>query len=472
MQKRVKYTEMRKLFYTFSLLAVIILSSVIGCSTENIATQDVQATKTIQNTETTIPIKPSEEISSSSEEKQQTPNLTTDLDLSGNSFSILFIGMKEEPYASINKSLSLAVEDAVSFINASGGILGAEIELYYVSFEGNEESLEEFFRESTRRFDPLVVLMAAPINDELSSVIQGARIPVLYFGLGGKALERPEISRDYIFWLTPLPDDQFAFFLDQAWRQWEGIRPPGNMNEFRIGYITWEEPPNDFAITPRIEAFYQRQNFDFVIEGRMKNSSNSSLTNFLLQSITSGMTVLYTDTFSYGPMVLLNDVYSLGLNDFFVLGGSVWSYDPSSAHYLISPEATHEFYLPLPTLWWSEKDQPAIIKANTIMDQSNRSGEEKNFAYLLGLASVDISAHVLRKAVTATNDGDITPSTIYAQLSILETYPVLEGLYEIDYSNHNRSPKMMRLWMVSPGNRFIPVGDIESVPELIETEDQ
>jgi len=204
----------------------------------------------------------------------------------------------------------------------------------------------------------------------------------------------------------------------------------------------------------------------------MRNSPHASTTNFILQCIPAGISVLYTDTISYGPMVLLNDIHSLGLNDFFVVSGSVWAYESGNMKYLIAPENVEKFYLPLPSKWWDEVDDPAIQTARQILVHAGRSESDPNLAYLLGLGAMDMIDHVVQEALRDQGGGVISVSDVYSQLAGLKDYPVLGGLFVADYAGGKRSPVMLRLWAVSAGSGWNPIGSFERIPELLKEESQ
>lgn len=392
------------------------------------------------------------------------PTLTNEI--YGPSVSILLIGVEEEPYGSINESILFAVQDAIAYHNSNPGEFPRIVELDYIDVSNSPEPVTRQFAEAIQSFDPEIVLMVAPVEEELYREIQRARIPVLYFGLGAPHLETPNPGRDYLFWLTPLPDEQFGFFLQQTWKHWEQIRPPGIMNEFRIGYLTWEDAPFPVAITPGISQFYQDNRFEFMLESNMPTTPNTSNVNFLLQCITFGITVIYTDTFSFGPAVLQNDIHSLGMEDFFVVGGSVWASDRASLSFLLAPDTRETLYLPLPVTWWSEADSPAIILAKQIATQAGRPESNNDLAYLLGLGAVDVAVHVIGQAGSSDPSLIVSASDIYQQLAELEGYAVMDGLFNLDYSNGVRSAKMLRLWAVSGDQQWTPIGVPEKVPDL------
>lgn len=453
--KRAGISSKYRVFFGLLLLAVILS----GCASES----DRSPTAPVGPTATTRPqVSPIP----TGEDLQETPAPTLQPPLSGSSFSILLIGIGEEPYISTTEAILFAVEDAVSFLNAHGGISGAQLELSYLDVSELSDPMTSQYAEAIRENDPVIVLMAAPVDDDLYREIQRARIPVLYFGFGAADLDLPNPGRDYLFWLTPLPEEQFAFFLQQTWEHWEQVRPPGTMNEFRIGYLTWEDPPFPIAITPAISQFYQDNQFEFMLESNMPSSPNTSTVDFLLQCITFGITVVYTDTFSFGPAVLQNDIHSLGLRDFFVVGGSVWAYDLSSLQYLVSPETAEIMVLPLPVTWWSEEQAPSIRLARQIAGEGGRTGQPENLAYLLGLGAVDVAAHVIREAVISRQATQVSGSDVYSQLADLDSYPVLDGLFELNYSNGTRSPKVLRLWSVSPDQNWVPISPPAQVPDL------
>ena len=383
-----------------------------------------------------------------------------------NTYKIILIGVEDPPYASITESIRSSAEAAIESVNVNAASNGFKIDLIYAAVTNNAEDIRETFLARAKKYQPLLVLMAAPVDGELHEAINGLRIPVLYLGLGASRLDAQDVGEDYLFWLTPLPDEQFAFFLDQTWRYWEDIRPPGNLNEFKIGYLTWAEQPNKLALTQGLDAFKKLNQFDFIYEGTVSNTPNASVTNFLLQCITFGITVIYTDTFNYGPMVLLNDLYSLGLNDFFVIGGSAWSYDLRSLKSLLAPNMAETFYVPLPVQWWSAEDDPAIRLANQILEGAGLSEQDKNLAILMALGAVDIAAHVIVEGEKKTGDAMLTTRDVYFQLERLDGYEVLDGLFEIDYTKGNRSPKNLRLWAVDIDQLWQPIGEVGTVPDL------
>jgi len=380
--------------------------------------------------------------------------------------SILLIGIEDQPFTHFTNSIKTSTEDAIRFANEYMDLGGIEVELHYTTTKNSPELILETYLQQIKKINPLIVLMAAPVDEELSLEINRLQIPTLYFGLGGSRLELNAHEKDYLFWLTPLPDEQFAFFLEQTWKNWDDLRPPGIFNEFRIGYLTWDEVPSKFSITPRLDKFNKQKQFDFIFEGEVANSSQASATNFLLDCVTYGITVVYTDTFGYSPLVLLNDVYSLGLNNFFVIGGSLWSYDEKNIDFLLAPDNVTKFIIPLPVTWWSEENDASIVLANQIFSQESRSDQEKNLAYLLALGAVDISVHIIQSADQGNGGKRLSPEQIYSQLVNLKEYSVLDGLFEVDYSRGNRSPKKLRLWSVTPDHQWKPIGIEEYVPEM------
>jgi len=394
----------------------------------------------------------------------QIPTPTTE-DLNLDTVSILLIGIEEQPYTAITKSIKSSTEDAIRYAKEYLELGGIKVELHYTATKSKSESIIETFLEQYQEINPLIVLMAAPVDKELAIEINRLRVPTLYFGLGGSRLEVNTQEEDYLFWLTPLPDEQFAFFLEQTWKNWEELRPPGIFNEFRIGYLTWDGLPSKFSITPKLDAFNKEKQFDFIFEGEVANTSQASATNFLLDCVTYGITIVYTDTFGYSPMVLLNDVYSLGLNNFFVIGGSLWSYDQRDINFLLAPDDVAKYYIPLPVKWWSDENDPSIILANQIIDRAGRSDQEKNLAYLLALGALDISVHVIQGVDQTKGGKGLSTEQIYSQLINLK-HSVLGGLFEVDYSGGNRSTKNLRLWSVTPDHQWVPIGNEMNVPDI------
>jgi hypothetical protein len=385
-------------------------------------------------------------------------------DLRGESFEVFLIGAVSDEFFKITESISSGLQDGFSYLNSNGGVFGAEIKYHFIGVSDYEEELQQVFLDILEA-DPFIVLLAVPINEEFYSLVNESRVPALFYGFGTPRLESSEFAEDFLFWLTPLPDQQMAFVLHEIWGNWEIARPPGNFNEMKVGYLTWDDQYAHTALTPESQVFIQRNNFSLDLMGEIPMVVNASAANFLLDAVSLGVTVLYTDTVTFGPTVLLNDIQSLGLSDFFVVSGSAWMMGSYVLENVRGELNIDHVYIPLSTTWWSQDEHPAIIEAHQIRLSSGRQNGEADFGYLLSLGVVDMVAEILDLVIEENQTVEVSADDVMGYLSTFQ-YNVMNGLFFVDYHNGNRSINQIRLWQYSSGGDMQPVGSWSDVPRL------
>ncbi|MEJ2758093.1 MAG: ABC transporter substrate-binding protein [Anaerolineales bacterium] len=429
-----------------TLISFLLLFFILGgCSPNNIQVNDQSVTSEVPN----------------NGEEAFDENVTQDIvsildyNLTGTNFRIMLLGSDEQPYQDAFRSIHRGVEDAISFFNEAGGVFGANIILDVQSIDLADEDyiiqlLEIMFAE-----DPHIVLMAIPVDEKLYEKLNAQSIPVLYFGVGGVRLPEKSAGRDNLFWLTPLPDEQMAFVFELLRDNWKKISPSPAFPEMIGAYLTWEGRLGSTAYTDELDAYFSDRAFQLAVQDTFAVSPNASVTNALINSLTSNVGVIYTDTFSFGPATIANDLTSLGIKDFFVLSGSVWCCDNLDS-YLYAPPFEGDIYVTRSIVWWSEESNPAIDLAKDIAAYNKRQDRDLSFGYLLGLGVVDIITEVLKLTVKEEKSGDFRAKSVYP----------MGGLFEVDYTNRNRSPNHLRLWHYDHQNGWQVIGEIEKVPAL------
>jgi hypothetical protein len=414
--------------------------------------------------------RPDDPIASEPNDHLSTATPPTSPDLRGEEIDIYLIGADSEIFSDITESISNGLQDGFAYVNSKGGVFGAEIIYHFIRVSDFNEEMQNVYKDLLREEKPFLILLAAPVSQDFYDLINKNEVPVIHFGIGTSRLGDPEESENYLFWLTPLPDQQMAFVLHEIWKNWSEIRPHGTFNEVKVGYITWQEQYNYLTLTPQTRVFIQRNNYTLEFEAEIPISANTSVTNFLLDAVSSGVTVLYTDTITYGPAVLWNDIHSLGLSDFFVVSGTQWVMGDHVLEYIREPLDSDQIFFPMSTAWWMETDNPAIDRAIAISSSARRDQEELNIGYLLSLGAVDIVVHVLDEIIKENGTGDVSEKDVMHQLSQLD-YVVMDGLFTVDYTGGNRSVKEVRLWSYSLGEGMVPFGSVRQVPLLPLVED-
>lgn len=388
------------------------------------------------------------------------------LELNGTEYSWLVVTMDVLEFQALNQSIVAGIEDGISYLNAQGSVFGAEIQLIHTSIDPQTDDLLEQVLAAIDAAEPLVLFMAAPIDEALYYELSQEDLPILYFGFGSPLSGLTAQVGENIFWLVPPPDEQFAFFLSEVWNNWNRLRPSGNVNEVRVGYLDMDQDFPEFQSNPGMDAFLRQNNFEILVRASISSSSTASITNFLVDSISAGITVLYANTFSPGTAVLINDLNTLAVSEFFVAGGGTWSIDSGSKDFFLDGVTMGDYLIVLPTAWWSDEENPAIQLAHSIRAESRRNETYLDAGYLLALGAVDLGAETLRAAIDRVGSANVSGEDVLEQMAVVEDYAVLGGLYTLDFTAGNRSPNFLRLWQVRPGEDWLPIGSGGEVPGL------
>lgn len=374
-------------------------------------------------------------------------------DLRGTTFRVILFVSEVERYSHVINSIQQSVSDGAEYFNSQGGVNGATVEVETVSLASELDLMTGQVLTNLVKHDPVIGLLAAPMNDALYYELNQQEVPILTFGLGENNSSEHDFESDKVFWLVPFPEIQLETFFLLAWDNWEEIRPAGTYNEIKIGYLG-EEGGSLQEIIDHSLLKLEQAGFDIRVRGSVVSSANGSATNFLLNSVQSRVTAIYSNTSSSGTSVLLNDLGSLALENAFLVGGSIWSIDSGIEGMLLKKESLKGYLQALPVRWWTEIDNPAIRLATEIFNEFADPGAEPDLAYLVGLAGMDVSVKVLQSLVIDEESGDLTADDVFAQMVKMHDYPVLGGLYHLDYTDGNRAPIEMWLWRYQDDTLF------------------
>ena len=437
----------------FFWLLIILGSTVFGCQPSDNRSTDEALKETAE----------------APEDNQPDPDAVTPapgLDLSGTQYAWLVVTQDAAEYQSLNQSIFTGLADGVDWLNSEGRVFGAEIELTHVSIGPEGDGLIEQVLAAIDEVEPVVLFMAAPINETLYYELSQEDLPILYFGFGSSLNDITAQVGENIFWLVPPADEQFAFFLSEVWKHWNRLRPSGNINEVRLGYLSSDPTFPMFQSNPGLDKFLRQTSFEIVLREGLPATTNASVTNFLVDSISAGVTVLYADTFSPGTAVLINDLNALAISEFFVVGGGTWSIDPGIEDFLLEAGPVERYLTVLPMAWWSEQENPAIQLARSIRAENRRGETQLDAAYLLALGAADLGAEALGAAIERAGGARVTGEDVLEQMAVIENYDVLGGLYTLDYFAGKRTPTFLRVWQIQPDGELSPIGSGGEVPDF------
>ena len=433
--------------------------SLTSCQTDN--PNIVIETETIQPESTDLPYE---------EGNQESPTPTSDPnlpDLSGEIITIYMIGDTSEPFTSITESFRDGATDYVSFLNSNGGIFGANVELEFADTGGSQQgAITAYERFASEDNNIVLGIVYSGYGQDFAEQVNLDQIPILVLGIDPNIPEPDPES--YIFRLTPSYPEQFAFFLDFVITHWGEIKPGGALDNIKVAYLSWENEYGLSALTDETRAYAESLGIEIVLEESFPMEARTSPTAAIFNAQTAGATIIYTNTHSFGPAGLLNDLNNLAINGFFIVGGNSWGLDAETFIYLANPNFADGFYAPSWYASWSDEENPSIQLAEEIFQANGRTEEEKNTGLLLGMGFLDLAVEAIEQTILEEGYENLTGKNIYNFLSQLSGYPVMSGLFPVDFTDGQRSPSKLQIRQVQgdPGN-IITVEEFKPIPDLI-----
>lgn len=377
---------------------------------------------------------------------------TETIDLSGEKVEIILIGDLSGPQAFLTTPTIRGVQDAVVALNQHGGVHGGELSLETIDNGGLVEETVAAFKEVAKGAD-LVMVVSREDTEALLQMAAEEEVPVLNLS-DSVPLVEPE-GENYVFSLAVPFELQFEYFLDFVAGQWEQVKPAGAEEELKLAYISWSDEYGQAALTPDSRSYAQDLGVEIVSEATFSPSMTEDLVAELLSAQRVGANVIYTNTWLHGPAVLLNDLHAIALSEDFIVGGPVQSLDAVTYGFLRRPEHYNGFYAPFSMTWWSDKDNPGIQFALDALESNQRGITEQTQGYLLGVAGADIARQVLSQTVKEVGLERLSGETVYIALSTLESYPVLDGLMTVDFTDGSRTLDAMQIRQVDGFMDFI-----------------
>ncbi|MEM9774610.1 MAG: BMP family ABC transporter substrate-binding protein, partial [Chloroflexota bacterium] len=206
-----------------------------------------------------IPTKPGQEaMMESSDGEMAMSEEACEVDLSGESIVLYQQAGREGPLAALlGQGFAFATEDAVNWMNANGGICGAEVEVVFTETNYDTEKEVAAF-ESSVAADPrpfMVFTYASGATVALKDRVVEEQIVNLAAGLNGPAMYDP--ANGYTVGFAPIYSDQFAGYAEYLVNNWDELKPEGAGDSPVIGVIGWDNSFGSGATTPESVAYIE-----------------------------------------------------------------------------------------------------------------------------------------------------------------------------------------------------------------------
>lgn len=388
-------------------------------------------------------------------------------DLTGETIKLYHFGDISGPYASVTGPLVNGANDMVAYINDTGGIFGATVEMDFADTGGSVDEAVAAYDRFTGANDNvlLFILYGSPESVALYQRLAEDQIPAIGAGLSAEAFYG--IPDGYIFGAGPIYPDQFGFFLDYITENWADAKPASAGDEVKLAYLSWPGAYGQGALTDESRAYADSLGVEIVHEELFDLSPTADTTTAILNAQAAGANVIYTNTLAFGPAALLNDLNALGLRGDFLVGGNNWAMDVGTYAFLADPSYGAGFYAPFPFAWWNDTDNPAIQFAEENFAANERTAGEHNIGRLLIQGAIDVAVHAIENAILEVGFENLTGQAVYDELTQISGYDALGGLITVDYTNGRRSPSMMQMRVDQGGpSNFNVIQDYTEAPDL------
>lgn len=335
------------------------------------------------------------------------------------------------------------MQDVANAINAQGGIFGAHLDLRVVDSEGKTEEAQRALARAVRQFGegPLVLICDPQTEAAISGMLNEDEIPAL-----GPA---DFAERDgFVFGLDASPQQHLGFFLNDLFAHWSERKPEGASNEIRLALISW---PEEFAGPLTSEEFLadlEDLGIQVVFQADLPAETDANIFDLIYQIRDANANVIYTNLRGFGLAGLLNALNALGLRDRFVVGTPASGYDTQFLEYLADPPYAQGLYLTSIWAWWSEENVGIQF-----LDTLGNGAETNDWGYIKMAGAVGLAQRALEAAILQDGFQALSPEAVSSALDGLEEYPVMSGLFTVDYSGGSRSLDRLRTWIAgaTPG---------------------
>lgn len=337
-----------------------------------------------------------------------------------------------------------ALEDAVAAINADDGVFGAELDLKVMDTKGIPDEAQRALARTVRQFGegPLVLICDPQSEAALREMLNEDEIPALG---PGDFTERGE----FIFGVDATPQEHLGYFLDNLANNWNQRKPEGAADEIRLALVSWPAEVSGPLTSEEFLADLGDTGVLIVYQNELPAELDANIFDIVYQMRDANVNVIYTNARGFGLAAVLNALQALGLRDRFVVGMPASGYDSQLFEYLADPANAQDLYLTTTWAWWAETDNPGIQLAAT-----RGAGQEMNdWGYIQMAGAVALTQRALEDAILDVGFEALNPEAVTRALEGLEDYPVMAGLFTVDYSGGTRSLDGLKTWMAgaAPG---------------------
>lgn len=379
-------------------------------------------------------------------------------DLNGQIFRVVQIGNMTGKGSEFVLPMVRGVEDYFAYLNESGGVYGAELGLTSLDSQGSGEIVENLILSWGISEHPhLLLLLDSEIAHELQGVLAELQIPTITPYLRHNAQRDDSV---YVFGILPPPEVELIFLMEYLLENWEEVRPDTEAEEIKLGVLAW---PNFFghsALTATARDNLEEMGIPIVFEGVINATYTEDSQPALRAAERAEVNVLFVQGYAYGPAVVLDDLYWLGLQDRMLVAGPGAALDTNLYGYLARPEYFDGFYAATGLQWWSEEDHVGIVLAESLLAENDRTLADRSQGRLIGHALADYVLEVFAESARRSNAEQSISELLLPVLSEEFQITLVDGLLTISGSSQPQNPAFLRVWRVEGPGIFTPLTEL------------
>ncbi|MFK7801496.1 MAG: ABC transporter substrate-binding protein, partial [Anaerolineae bacterium] len=297
-----------------------------------------------------------------------------EVDLSGETIVLYQQAGREGPLAGLlGQGFAYATEDATGWINESGGICGAELEVVFTETNYDTEKEVAAFEASVAA-DPrpfLVFTYASGATVALKDRVVEEQIVNFAAGLNGPATYDPVDG--YTIGMAPIYSDQFAGYAEYLVDNWDALKPEGAGDAPVIGVVGWANSFGAGATTPESIAYVESLGVTVLPLEEIALSPDADASGPVQNLLLGGANVIWNQSLSFTVAQVIGTIRALGQWDNVVVSGVNWSMHNDVPAYLGDNQALMDGYCgPHPYATWNQTDVPGVALATELFDAAGR----------------------------------------------------------------------------------------------------
>jgi ABC-type branched-subunit amino acid transport system substrate-binding protein len=358
--------------------------------------------------------------------------------------------------------------DAITQINESGGICGAELAIRTEDTQYDPEQelavYEQFRAEEppplfvlTYGSGATIILKDRVVEDQIVNIAAGLNAESFYDPADG-----------WTVGVAPIYSDQFAGFLQWASDNWADIKPADAGDDIVVGVIGWDNAFGTGATTAESLAFAESLGITVLDLELQEIAPTADVTGQVQNLLLGGANVIWVQSLSFGPAQVIGTLRGAGVWDSVVVGGVNWAMTGDVVNILgENAQLMDGFYGVFPSLYWNDEDEPGVQQALAAFEAGGYPETDKAVGYLLSYGTMFALRDILLHAIETVGYANLDGAAFFDALKDLGTVSAA-GLFELNVVDGDRAPREAQIrqaQFIDDHIEFVVIEDFFELPD-------